>query len=229
MVAVARRQQLEALAAVGGAEHAGVLGIERVDVPGVGDDRGEVPGALREPPVIVDALPVCPAVIRAVQASFRRLDHRVDAPGVRTRNRDVDAPENARGQAIAAEPRPAHTAVGGAIQSTSRTTAGEIPRLSACLPQRGVDDLRVMWVETHVDRTGLRILVQNLGPGLAAVSRAEHAALGIRTEGMPESGDQHDVRIVRIDDERADLAGILKPDTAPGLAAVDRLVDAVAV
>ncbi len=37
---------------------------------------------------------------------------------------------------------------------------------------------------------------------------------------MAERRDQDDVGIVRIDDQRADLAGVLETDMVPGLAAV---------
>ena len=97
MVTVARRQELEGLAAVGGAEQAGVLGVHGVGVLRVREDGGEVPGPLAEPSVIVDALPVLAAIVGAVQAALLGLDHRVDALRVRRRDADVNSAEDARG------------------------------------------------------------------------------------------------------------------------------------
>ena len=119
--------------------------------------------------------------------------------------------------------------IAGAIQAAARATAREVPRLPARLPERGIDDLRVVRIEGHVDRAGLLVLIEDPGPGLAAIGGAVHAAFGVWTEGMPEGCHQHDVRVGRVDDQRANLAAVLEPDIAPGLAAVDRLVDAVAV
>jgi len=61
---------------------------------------------------------------------------------------------------------------------------------------------------------------------LAAVPRAVDAALGVGAEGVPQDGGVGDVGIGRVDDQRADLT-LLFPDVLPGLAGVQRLVDAV--
>ena len=83
-------------------------------------------------------------------------------------------------------------------------------------------------VEGHIDRPGVGVLVQHAGPALAPVDGAKHAALGVGSERVADRGHQHDVGVGRVDDQGPDLAGILQADAGPGLAAVDRLVDAVA-
>src|ERR1700740_1961642 len=140
MIAMACGQEVERLATVGGAEQARVLGVHRVDVLRISEDCGKIPGPLAEPSVIVDWPPVRAAVIGAVQTALRRLDHRVDAIGVRAGNRDVDAPENTRGQSVARQPGPAHATVGGTIQTAAGAAAREIPRLPPYLPERGIDN-----------------------------------------------------------------------------------------
>src|SRR5579862_2817482 len=117
----------------------------------------------------------------------------------------MDTPENSGGQTIATEACPGDPAVARAIQPAARAATREIPGLPARLPERGKNNLRVLGIETDIDRAGLLVLVQHLCPGFATVRRTEDTALRIRTEGMSQCGYQHDVRIVRIDDERADL------------------------
>src|SRR5436853_3078473 len=229
VVAVPRRQEIEGLAAVGRAEQTRVLRIDRVEALRVGEDRGKIPGALSEPAVVVHAPPVLAGVVRAVQAPFGRLDHRVDAPRVGARDRDMDAPEYARGQAVARQVGPARAAVARAVQAAPRTAAREVPWQPSCLPERGVHDARVVRIEADIDRAGLLVLVEDLAPGLAAVRAADHAALAGGAEGMAEGRDASDIGILRVDDQRADLAGVPEADVAPGPAAVDRLVDAIAV
>ena len=46
---------------------------------------------------------------------------------------------------------------------------------------------------------------------------------------MTERRDKNDVRIFRMHDERADVARIFQADVLPILAAIDRLINAVAV
>src|SRR4029077_5383547 len=184
MCAMARGQQIERLAAIGGAEQAGVLRVQPVHILWVSEDGGEIPGPLSEPSVVVHAPPMRAAVIRTVKTPLRRLDHRVDALGVRAGNRDMDAPENARRQAIAGQLAPAHASVGGTIQPTAWTTTGELPGLPSCLPQRGIDNFRVVRIEADVDGAGLLVPVKHFRPGFPAIGRAEHAALLVGTEAV---------------------------------------------
>ena len=77
-----------------------------------------------------------------------------------------------------------------------------------------------MRIESYVDASGVLIFVENFLPGLAAVSRAENAAFGVRSVGMAESGHENDIRIVGIDDDFADGAAVVQANVLPGLAAV---------
>ena len=70
-------------------------------------------------------------------------------------------------------------------------------------------------------------------PGLAAIERAENAALGIRTIRMPEGGDENAVRILGIDEDRSNLlrvaqSAITLSQMLPSAARVGRFVDTVA-
>ena len=51
----------------------------------------------------------------------------------------------------------------------------------------------------------------------------------VRPEGVAERRDENDVRIFRMNDERADVARIFQADVFPIPAAIDRFINAVAV
>src|SRR5271169_5870304 len=97
MVSVRRAQRDETLAAIRGPVEARVEDVNRVHVLGVGEDVGEIPGALGEAMVLVDAAPAFAAVVGAVKAAFGRFDQRVDSLRVCTGNGNSDAPPNALG------------------------------------------------------------------------------------------------------------------------------------
>src|SRR5207253_6272450 len=63
--------------------------------------------------------------------------------------------------------------------------------------------------------------------GLPAVNGAKDAALGIWTIRMAKRRNQHAVGIFWIDDQLADRPRIAQADVLPGLAAVNRFVNAV--
>ena len=86
-----------------------------------------------------------------------------------------------------------------------------------------------MRIEGDVDAARVFVFVENFLPGLAAIGRAENAALCVRAIGMPQRRHENDVGIRRIDDDFADRARIPQANVLPGLAAIERLVNAVAV
>ena len=82
-------------------------------------------------------------------------------------------------------------------------------------------------IHRDVRAAGVLVDEQRRSPGLAAVGRAEDAALRLRPVGVAERAREHDVRIRRIDDEARDAAGLLEAHQRPGLAGVGGLVDAL--
>src|SRR5207302_5534990 len=99
------------------------------------------------------------------------------------------------------EPFPGRAAVFRSIQAAPRPAAGEKPRLSSRLPERGKDNVRVVRIEHDVDAARVLVFAQNFRPCLAAVGRAKNSALLIWTERMAERRDKNDIGILRIDDE----------------------------
>ena len=86
-----------------------------------------------------------------------------------------------------------------------------------------------MRVECDVDAPGILILVEDLFPIFAAIYCAENPALCVRPIRVAQRSHKNDVRIVRIDDDFADGATVVQADVLPGLACVQRFVDAISL
>ena len=103
-----------------------------------------------------------------------------------------------------------------------------LPRPLPLLPQRRVDDVGVGRIDVDVLAAGVLVLEQHVLERLAAVGRAEDAALLVRAVGMAERGDEQAIRVLRIDRELRNLLRVAQAEMRPGLAGVGRFVDAVA-
>ncbi len=187
-----------------------------------------IPGALAEAVVVGEDVPGFAAVVGAEDAALLGFDDGPDAIGIGAGDGDADAAENGFGQAVAFEFLPGGAAIGGAIEAAAGAAAVEAPRSAAHLPERGVDDVGIGGIEGEIDAAGLGIFVENFLPGLAAILRAEDAALFVVGEGMAEGGDEGDVGIFGIDDQASDGVGVAEADEFPGGSGVDGFVDAVA-
>ena len=132
---------------------------------------------------------------------------------------------------MAGERPPGAPAVQRLVETTARSAGGriDVPRRPAGLPQGGVDHVGIAGLEGHVDGPGVGVVEQRPGPGPTAIGGAEHAALRIGTVGMAERGCQQHVRVARIDQDLADLLGVLQPDGGPGGPAVGRAEHAFAL
>ena len=177
MIAVRRRQQLEGLAAIVGAERAGVQHIHGVHLFGIGEHVTEIPCTLAVAIIVVHARPRVARIVGAKQPAFLGLDERIHAIGVRSRNRNSDASQVAFWQAIALQVLPRQAAIDRFVQAAARSAAVEIPRLAAYLPQRRVHHTGIPGIEDNINRAGVVVLVQNFLPGVAAIGGAEDTAL----------------------------------------------------
>src|SRR5207244_425830 len=84
-------------------------------------------------------------------------------------------------------------------------------------------------IEHDVGDAGVLADIEHLVPGLAAVDGLVEATIAA---GIPQRSlgrDVDDVRIARIDEDLADVFGILEADVLPRLAAVVGAIDPVAV
>src|SRR5437870_11671289 len=114
--------------------------------------------------------------------------------------------------AAPADERPA--AVRGLVQAVAGgqgRRAADLPGRLTRGPQHGEYRLRIRRVEDDVHAADILVLVEHLLPRRPAVGRAEHAALLVRAVRMPEHGDEHAVRVARIDQD----GGICCPPASP--------------
>ncbi len=157
------------------------------------------------------------------------VDVRVDALRIRRRDCDADAAD-VRGKPVG-ELRPRLAAVRRFIEPAARAVRWriDVPRRPPRLPQGCVQNVRVRGIHGQRRRAGIRIFIQNLGPGCAAVDGLEDAALLVRSVLVSERRDVRNLGIARIDDDRADLTRIFKAAMRPGLPGIVGNVHTIAV
>src|SRR5262249_24173441 len=162
-------QELEVLAAVGGAESAGVEHVHGVARHRVGEDVRVVPSALPEAVVGIHARPGVATILGAEDTALLGLDGRVHAVGGSARGRRGDATERPPGLAGALDLLPGEPTVRRAVQARAGAAAGEAPRLAPPLPEGCKQLVRILRIEHHVDATAVAVAEQHALPGLAAV------------------------------------------------------------
>ena len=124
---------------------------------------------------------------------------------------------------------PRVAAVGGLPQTAAAAAGVHAPRRALELPHRREEDARIGRIDREVDRAGGVVEEEHLLPRLAAVGRAEDAALRVRSEGVAHRGDEHAVGVARVDDDVADLLRVVEAEMLPAVAAVGRAIHARAV
>src|SRR5437899_12657933 len=82
-----------------------------------------------------------------------------------------------------------------------------------------------MRIEYDIDPASIFVFRENFRPRFAAVARPENSPFRIWAEGVTEGGHEYYVWIIRMNDERADLAGVTQPDIFPVLSGIDRFVN----
>src|SRR5262249_11664637 len=142
---------------------------------------------------------------------------------------DADAPHDSRGQSVAFKTRPACAAIGGFVEPAAGAAAVEAPRRAIDLPKRSKERAGVVGIKNHGDRAGLVVLIEDFLPGCPAVSGAEDPALLVRPVCVPKCGHENHIRVPGVDNHGADVPRVLQANVLPGLAGVDRFVNAVAV
>ena len=161
-----------------------------------------------ETAVLIHPSPFFAAIFRAEKSALFRLDHRVDAIRIRAGNGHTDSPENSFRKSIAFESLPGDAAIFGSIKSAARPAAGKKPGLPTRLPERRKNDIGIMRIKDDIDSARVLIFAQNFRPRFPSIGRAKNPTLWIRTEDVPERRDENDVRVLRIDNQRTDRAGV---------------------
>jgi hypothetical protein len=183
------------------------------------------PSCVTEVAVRVDQAKAVAAVVRAIEPAVFGLDERPDTVRISRRDSDADAADETLGQSLG-DLFPAVTAVLGAPQPAIFATAFEGPGLALSLPDSGKEDTRIGWIHRQVDGAGAVADKEHLLPVGAAVARAEDAALFIGAEDVAQGGDVHQVWILWVHMDAADLTGIAQAHVGPAIAGVGRSVDA---
>src|SRR5882724_136836 len=228
MIAMRCAQPFERLAAIHGAEEPGVRDEDGVYIFRISPDMGEIPGALAEAVVVGNERPVLATVVRAIEPAFLSFDERVDDIRIGAGDGHADAPERAFGDAVAFDALPGGTVVVRTEEAVLGATAIERPGSAVALPHGGEENVGIAGIEYDVNAAGAIVKIEDFFPVLAAVASSEDAAFGVRAIGMAQSGDEYDVWIRGMNDEFADVPGVLQSDIGPSLAGVIRTIDAVA-
>src|SRR5262249_37963521 len=97
------------------------------------------------------------------------------------------------------------------------------------LPGGNQQSLGISRVHAKIYDAGLVIDVEDLFPGLAAIGSLEEPPFLVATVEPAQGPDVDDVRIFGMNADAANLKCSLQPLVSPGLAAVGRLIDAIAV
>src|SRR5947208_5894105 len=208
MISMPRWQQIKSFSAINRTKESRVQEINCVCGFRVSIDFTEVPRALSKPTLVVYTGPMLAGVIGAVKPAFLRLDDCVNAVGIRTRNGDADLTKDSFGKAVTLEMFPRDAIIFRPIKSAACTAAGEKPRLSARLPKRCEDDVRVMRIKDNIDPAGVLVFGQNFRPRFSAVGRPENSAFLTWTKRVAERCGQDDVLISWIDDQCPDLTAV---------------------
>src|SRR5262249_59658827 len=101
-----------------------------------------------------------------------------------------------------------------------------LPRTFTCLPQRGINDVRVAGIDEHVGGAGVFVLLQHWLEGFAAVHRAEHTPLEVGSVGMSRRSYENTVGVTGIDGDLRNPLRVPQAQMLPGLAAIFRHVNA---
>ena len=96
------------------------------------------------------------------------------------------------------------------------------------MPGGGVQSVRVIGIHRQVHRANVGAFIQNVTPRDAAVRRPVDTALLVRSVRMSQSSDENDVWVRGMDDDAADLEGIVQAGVFPMCTAVDGLINAIA-
>src|SRR5260370_21750602 len=188
----------------------------------------EIPSTLPQASIFVHANPAFARVIGAIEPAIFGLDQRIDAARIPARNRNPDAAHNVRRQTVTFEALPCAAAVGGFVESAARSAAAQTPGCANHLPQRGKERVGVVGIKHTVNGAGFVVLEQDLLPRGAAIGSAEDPALVIRPVGVAQGRDKNNVRVLGINYNRANGQRIFYSDVLPTLAAIQRVVDAIA-
>ena len=204
--------------------------VEPLVVLRVDEDLLVVHGAAGD---VVAALLPALAAVRGAEGPARLvggrgLDERVEGVGLGGGDREPDAAHLLLGEA-ARHLLPRLPAVRRLVDARPGAAVDEGEDVAPALVGSGHQGVRVAGVHDDVGHARVLVDGQHGIPGLPAVRRLVEAAVAAGAPERALRGDVDDVRVLRVDEDLADVLGGLQADVLPALAAVLALVDAVAV
>src|SRR6266404_722198 len=176
---------------------------------------------------IAHLLPRCAAVLGPEHPSLCVLDEGVDDAWVAAANVQAYSSGDSFGE-VFGEFGPRSPAVNRFIDSAAGPAAVEAPRGAASLISSPIKRPGTLGVHRNIDYPGVFVDEQRLRPGLAGIGRLVDSSLAVRSPKMAERRDVDGARIMRVDDDAADVPGIFQTHVLPGLTAVQRAINAVA-
>ncbi len=101
--------------------------------------------------------------------------------------------------------------------------------MASTLVGRGIEHFRVAGIHMHFVEACVVRHMEHAAPVLAAVRRLVDAAVAAGTPNRAIGSHPHDVGVAGVHGNHADVLRILEAHVGPGMAAVLRAVDAIAV
>ena len=155
------------------------------------------------------------------------INQRIHAAGLFRVGRQCDT-SHFSGRQTVGQLCPVATTVGGLEDAAIGTAANHLADVTTTLVGAREDRVRVARVKREVREAGVLVDVQHTVPGRATVGRLVDAAVAAGRKERALRGDPDDVRVVRIDQNLADVLGVGQARPRPRLAGVGGLVEAVA-
>src|SRR6266516_4204013 len=111
--------------------------------------------------------------------------------------------------------------------SAARSARHQLPGRPPRLPECRVNDFRIVGIEHQVSDAGGVVAVENLSPGLSAISRLVDTAIGARTKYVSLSSNVDNIGVRGMHADPRYLSRIRQANRRPGFPAVRAAPDAV--
>src|SRR4029453_10488398 len=165
---------------------------------------------------------LCPGfakIFRAIERALLCFDNRINDVGTCGRHRQCDTAQFGIGQTFA-QFLPGLSAISTLVKPASRSSRSKEIRRTPKLPHTGINDVRFLRIDRDIGAASILVDVQDLLPGLAAVSSLEHTALLIAVPEMTRSSHVNDIGVFGIDYDASDPLRVFKSHEAPRIAGV---------
>src|SRR4029077_8097941 len=124
---------------------------------------------------------------------------------------------------------PRLAAVSGLVQPAFRSSVNQRPGVTAALVGDREHHVGIVRIEGDVADAGVLADLQDLVPGRPAVDRLVESSLSTLFPQRSVRGDEHYLRVARVDHDTANLLGRLQAEIPPRLPGIVAAIDAVSV